>query len=148
MDPALQLHHGLKVLRAVETATLTSTELGCGLLELQKVVDGLNVEHAKLMTEADKAGVHAGSGHRSLASWLAANGKTSYARAKKQQQLGDAMDASHELDDAVTNGELSPDTASELLPTVGSDHSGDITELIEVCKGASPAEARAAGRKF
>ena len=91
MGPALQLlQQGLEAVRAVDTTTLTATELGSGLLGLQKIIDGLNVEHAKLMTEADKAGVHAGSGHRNIASWLAANGNTSYVRAKKQHQLGDA----------------------------------------------------------
>ncbi|MEO6126504.1 MAG: DUF222 domain-containing protein [Ilumatobacteraceae bacterium] len=149
MDTALHLlRQGLEALRAVDTGLLATTELGTGLLHLQKLLDGLNVEHAKLMNEADRAGVHAGTGHRNIASWLAANGKTSYQRAKKQQDLGDAMNNSPELADAVANGELSPDTASELLPTLGSDHSGDIAELIGVCKGASPTEAKAAGEKF
>jgi len=147
--PALQLlTQGLEALRAVDTTLLTSTQLGHGLLTLQKVIDGLNTEHAKLMTEADKAGTHAGSGHKNMASWLAANGKTSYVKAQQQQKLGDAMNASPELHDAVTRGDLSPDAAGQLLPTLGSDHSGKIGDLIDACKGATPAEARAAGEKF
>lgn len=41
---------------------MTATELGRGLLALQKVFDGVKIAHATLFSEADKAIVRAGSG--------------------------------------------------------------------------------------
>ncbi|MEO6122582.1 MAG: DUF222 domain-containing protein [Ilumatobacteraceae bacterium] len=149
MEAALQLHqHGLDALATVDSGAMTPNQIGHGLLQLQKHVDRLAVIHARFCAEAANANVHAGTGHRDLASWLAAKGKTSKGRAVRQQKLGEALNASPKLADAVTNGTLTPDAAGELLPTFGSNHSGDIDELIDACAGATPAEAKAAGELF
>jgi len=149
MEAALNLHQsGLDALATIDTATMTPTEIGHGLLQLQKHVDRLAVIHAKFCAEAANANIHAGTGHRDLASWLAANGKTSKGHAVRQQKLGEAMNASPKLSNAVASGSISPDAAGELLPTFGSNHSGDIDELIDACAGATPAEAKAAGELF
>ena len=149
MEAALQLHQqGLDALAAIDTSAMTPTDIGRGLLQLQKQQDRLAVIHAKFCADAAAANVHAGSGHRDLASWLAHNGKTSKGRAVRQQKLGEALNASSKLDDAVTSGDLTPDAAGELLPTLGADHSGDIDELIAACTGATPQQAKEAGELF
>ena len=149
MEAALQLHQqGLDALAAIDTSAMTPTDIGRGLLQLQKQQDRLAVIHAKFCADAAAANVHAGSGHRDLASWLAHNGKTSKGRAVRQQKLGEALNASSKLDDAVTSGDLTPDAAGELLPTLGSDHSGNVDELIDACTGATPQQAKEAGELF
>ncbi|MEO6125104.1 MAG: DUF222 domain-containing protein [Ilumatobacteraceae bacterium] len=149
MEAALQLHqHGLDALAAVDTGAMSPTEIGQGLLSLQHHVDRLAVIHAKFCADAASANVHAGSGHRDLASWLAEKGKISKGRAIRQQKLGEAMNASPKLEDAVTNGDLSPDAAGELLPTMGSEHSGNLDDLIDACTGATPQQAKEAGELF
>ena len=149
MEAALQLHQqGLDALAAIDTSAMTPTDIGRGLLQLQKQADRLAVIHAKFCADAAAANVHAGSGHRDLASWLAHNGKTSKGRAVRQQKLGEALNASSKLDDAVTSGDLTPDAAGELLPTLGSDHSGNVDELIDACTGATPQQAKEAGELF
>ena len=149
MEAALQLHQqGLDALAAIDTSAMTPTDIGRGLLQLQKQADRLAVIHAKFCAGAAAANVHAGSGHRDLASWLAHNGKTSKGRAVRQQKLGEALNASSKLDDAVSKGDLTPDTVGELLPTLGSEHSGDIDELIDACAGATPQQAKEAGELF
>ncbi|MCU1365900.1 MAG: hypothetical protein JWN39_1539, partial [Ilumatobacteraceae bacterium] len=88
------------------------------------------------------------SGHRSIEDWFAAKGKTTKTAASKQKRLGEALNKSKELADAVDAGEISPDTASALLPALGSDHSGSNADLVAICKGATPGEATDAGNMF
>jgi hypothetical protein len=79
---------------------------------------------------------------------LAANGKTSRSTARKQHELGEALDKSPELADAVDAGQVAPETAGALLPTLNSGHSGSAGDLVSSCTGATPEEARQIGTMF
>ncbi len=149
MDPALQLlNQGLAALNAIDHTRLTNTELGAGVLAVQKVIDTLRTSQARLVHTADTRRIWADSGHRDIASWLAANAKTSVSAAKRQARLGKALDNTPALADAIDNGDLTPDTADALLPTLDSNHTGNIADLIDACTGATPNQARDAGTTF
>jgi hypothetical protein len=149
MDAALaRIDGGITDLADVDLAVLTVEEVGRGILAMQSQIDRERVVQVRWMAEGKQRGLFTASGHRDGAAWLAAKGKTSVSSAKKQAGLADAMAAVPALADAVAAGTISPDTAEALQPALASNHSGDITELIDACAGATPAEARAAGSQF
>ena len=139
---------GIADLAAVDLAVLTAEEIGRGILAMQTVMDRTRVIQARWMTEGDRRGLFTASGHRDGPSWLAAKGKTTKGAAEKQARLGQTLNNHPEVADAVDKGELSPDTVDALTPTLTGDHSGDVAELVEHCKGATPGQARAAGSAF
>ncbi|HEY4333919.1 MAG TPA: DUF222 domain-containing protein, partial [Ilumatobacteraceae bacterium] len=146
MDAALQhLDNGLDALAALDFGTVNLAAL---VLDVQKRFDRLTVLRAQQIAAADAARVWVLSGHRDMASWLAANGKTTKAATKRACELAAALDVNPVLADAVTSGAITPDTAMALVPTLASEHSGDIDELLADCAGATPAQARAAGSMF
>lgn len=132
----------------IDIAVLSGDDLGRGVLQLQQYRDRLQVVQARWIAEADACRVWAASGHRDMAAWLAAKGKTSVTAAKKQKALGDALARSPELADAVDAGTITPDTADALQAALASDHSGSIADLVEACAGATPAQAKQAGERF
>lgn len=142
------IHQGTTALLAADLALVAVDDLGPHILTIQSEIDRLRIVQSKLMLEADRHRIWFASGHRNIAAWLAANGKTTVAAAAKQKLLGEALGTSAALADAVDAGEISPDTAAALLPALASDHSGDVRELVDACKGATPAEARDAGNMF
>ena len=149
MDAAFTtIDRGLTDLAAVDLAVLTAEEIGRGILAMQAHIDRERVIQARWMAEGKQRGLFTASGHRDGAAWLAAKGKTSVGSAKRQAGLSDAMAASPALADAVESGTISPDTAEALQPTLASNHSGNLADLIDACAGATPAEARAAGSEF
>ena len=128
---------------------LSAVELKVAAVELQRQIDQLTVQQARVMAEADHRRVWEGTGARSAADWLAGTTKSSYSSAKKKQQLGEAMSKSPDLSDAVSNGDVTPDAASELFEAVTKPPAGaDPSELVEACKGASPSQARDAARRW
>ncbi|MFZ4576632.1 MAG: DUF222 domain-containing protein [Phycisphaerales bacterium] len=128
---------------------MDSVELKYAAIELQRQIDQLTVQQARVMFEADRTHAWQGSGARSIADWLAGKTKSSYGAAKKKQKLGNSMNKNPKLDDAVTNGELSPDAATELADTIDNPPPGaDPDELIDACKGATPNQARDAAERW
>ena len=118
------------------------------ILLLQQHLDTLRVTQARLLAEADQRRAWEGTGARNMADWLAGKTHSSYGDAKKKTKLGAALGASKQLNDAVANGEVSPDAAAELHDAVtnppdGADHT-DIAELVDAVKGADPNDARQA----
>ena len=149
MDTALpNLLTAVKAVVAVEAGTIPVDRLGAHILGLQRCIDALRVKQAELIRTADHNPEWNSDGHRDMASWLAAKGKTSVGTAKRQQKLGEAIAKSPALADAVRSGDISPDAAEALAATLGSDHSGDEADLIQACAGATPAQAKAAGTIF
>ena len=118
------------------------------MLRLQAAIANLQVTQAQWLHELESRAAFAAAGERDAATWLAVNGQTTKTAAKKQAELGRAMDLEPVLADAVAAGDISPDTAHALVPALSSDHSGDVADLIDVCRGATPGEARAAGSQF
>ncbi len=134
---------------AVELHALTAEALGTAAISLQHFLDRLTLVHARVVVEADRAGVWAGSGYRNVADWLAGHTKTSHSDAMDRVKLGDAADLSPELNTAVATGEMSAKSAVSLHSAIKSAPSGsDVAGLVAATKGASPREAHAAGEKF
>ena len=142
------LHTSIDAVAAADLALVAVDELGPSILRLQKEIDRLRVVQSRLLLEADRHRIWAASGHRDIASWLAANGKTSRANAKRQRDLGEALDKSPALADAVDAGDIAPEAAVALLPTLNSAHCGDVGDLVDSCTGATPEQARDAGTMF
>ena len=149
MDAAFAtIDRGIADLAAVDLAVLTAEEIGRGILAMQTAMDRTRVIQARWMSEGDQRGLFTASGHRDGPSWLAAKGKTTKGAADKQARLGKTLNDHPAVADAVAKGDLSPDAVDALTPTLDGDHSGDVAELVEHCKGATPAQARAAGSAF
>ena len=149
MDAAFTtIDRGLADLAAVDLTVLTAEEIGRGILAMQAAMDRTRVIQARWMSEGDQRGLFTASGHRDGPSWLAAKGKTTKGAAEKQARLGKTLHDHPEVADAVDAGDLSPDAVDALTPTLDAEHSGDVAELVEFCKGATPAQARAAGSAF
>ena len=149
MDAAFAtIDRGIADLAGVDLALLTAEEIGRGILAMQSHVDRTRVIQARWMAEGDRRGLFTASGHRDGPSWLAAKGKTTKGAAEKQARLGKTLHDHPAVADAVDKGDLSPDAVDALTPTLDGDHSGDVAELVEHCKGATPAQARTAGSAF
>ena len=134
---------------AVEVSALTRDALGVAVVRVQGMIDRLTMAHARIVTEADRAGVWGGSGARSMADWLAQQTKTSYGDAIDRVKLGDAADAVPELADAVASGDLSAKSALALHSAVKeAPADADLAGLVKAVKGATPREAAAAGERF
>ncbi len=135
-------------LAALDLAVMSGEQLQRGVLAMQAVIDRERVIQSRWLAEADERNIASAAGHRDMASWLAAKGKTSKRAANKQARLGKALNAHPELADAVDAGTLSPDAADALAPTLDGEHSGNTLELVQACAGATPDQARAAGHRF
>lgn len=124
----------------------------CALLALQTHLDRVGVVQAKLLALAEASKAHEGTGARNAAGWLAGKSKSSLGSAKKKAELGEAMNKSKALDDAVTNGELSPDAAAALHDAVTNPpenaSEADVDELVDAVKGADPFEAKQAANRW
>ena len=142
------IRQGTTALLAADVAMVCADDLGPHILLMQIEIDRIRITQSRLLLEADRHGIWKASGHRSVEDWFAAKGRTTKTAASSQKRLGEALNKSKDLADAVDAGEISPDTAGALLPTLGSDTSGDLAELIDLCKGATPDDARDAGNMF
>ncbi len=133
----------------IEPTTATAGGLRGGIRGLQGVIDRLTVIQSKWIAEADARKVWQGSGARDIADWLTNTTKTSYGNAKRKAKLGAALGSSPELDDAVSQGHLSPDAAEALHDAVTNPPEGaDVAELVDACKGATPRQAGEAAQAW
>ncbi|MCU1398633.1 MAG: hypothetical protein JWN62_1742, partial [Acidimicrobiales bacterium] len=130
------LHQGTTAVLGADIALVPVDDIGPHVLSMQLEMDRIRIAQSRLLLEADRHRIWKLSGHRSIEDWLAAKGKTTKTAASKQKQLGEALNKSKDLADAVDAGDISPDTASALLPALGSDHSGSNADLVDICKGA------------
>ncbi|MCU1387063.1 MAG: hypothetical protein JWL72_401 [Ilumatobacteraceae bacterium] len=108
------LHQGTTALLGVDLALVPVDDLGPSILSMQVEMDMIRVAQSRALLEADRHLIWKQSGHRSIEDWLAAKGKTTKTAASKQRKLGEALNKSKDLADAVDAGEISPDTASAL----------------------------------
>ncbi|MCU1401100.1 MAG: hypothetical protein JWN62_4209, partial [Acidimicrobiales bacterium] len=102
------LHQGTSAVAGVDIALVGVDDLGPTVLAIQMEMDRLRVVHSRVLLEADRHRIWKLSGHRSIEDWFAAKGKTTKAAASKQKQLGEALNTSKDLADAVDAGEISP----------------------------------------
>ncbi|MDO9175284.1 MAG: DUF222 domain-containing protein [Actinomycetota bacterium] len=133
----------------VDPLALTVDELAHGSLALQRHLDRVRVLHARLVRAADNARVWQGTGSRDMADWLARQTKTSYGDASSRVRLGEALDQSPELADAVERGDVSAATAEALHDAVTNPPANaDMNDLIDSVKGTGPRDAKAAAERF
>lgn len=130
----------------VQLDTLEADDLGVFAVSLGKGIDRLTAFHAKVVHAADEARAWAGSGARDVEDWLSQRTGTSRGSATSRRKLGEALERSKRLDDAVGNGELSAEAAAQLHDAItnrpeGTDES-DVDDLVDATKGCGPRDAR------
>lgn len=118
-------------LRTAPVHSGSPTDLRTALKALKNADSKLQAQLARLMHAADTAGSHIGTGARDSAEWLGRETGTSTARNRVNTRLGEAMERSTQLADAVENGELSADKAN-LMVSAASDEIVDKQLIDEV----------------
>jgi hypothetical protein len=145
-DPLVVMNELFLELGVVDLTAMSTDELGTFAVQLGKGVDRLTAFHAKVVHAADERRAWAGDGARDVEEWLSNKTGTSKGTAKSRKKLGEALEKSKKLDDAVNDGELSAESAAQLHdavtnPPAGADES-DVDDLIDAAKGSKPHEAR------
>lgn len=139
-------------LAAVELDVLATEQLGVFAIALGRGIDRLTAFHAKVVHAADERKAWAGCGARDMDDWLASRTGTSRSTAAARRKLGEALDSSKQLDDAVTHGEMSAEAATQLHDAITNPPQGadddDVDDLIDATKGASPRDTRAAADRW
>src|SRR3978361_876387 len=107
METAIaSLRCGVSAVAGVDPASVAVGVLGPSVLGLQIEIDRLRVVQAHWLQAADGHLSWETSGHRDIASWLAAKGKTSKRTARAQAALGDGLARHAELDAKVAAGKI------------------------------------------
>ena len=133
----------------LDLSVLSVDDLALGALGLQRHIDRMKALHAGVVNAADSARVWQGTGARNMADWMAGATNTSYGEAASRVRLGEALDQSPELADAVQKGEVSADSAEALHDAVTRPApNGDIKDLVDAVKGTGPRDAKAAAERF
>ena len=150
VNDALELVElGTAAVAMIDVRGLPREGLALGALKLQRHLDRVRALHAVIVAEADRQRVWDGSGARNMVDWLAGRTNTSYGDAVSRVRLGEALNASSELNDAVANGDISAASAESLFDAVTNPPSGaDIGELVDAVKGAGPRDAKDAAEKW
>ena len=133
-------------LEHLDLATQTVDDLRLHVLSAQVLLDHVRVVHARVVAAADAAGVWSGSGHRSMAAWLATHGRTTFSDVRRQQRLAAVLNKSPEVAAAVADGRLSAAAAEAMLAAVETGN--NVADLVEVCAGATPHDAAQAAAKW
>ncbi|HQZ36949.1 MAG TPA: DUF222 domain-containing protein [Ilumatobacteraceae bacterium] len=133
----------------LDLSLLTVDDLAFGSLALQRHIDRMKALHAAIVNAADAGRVWQGTGARNMADWLAGATNTSYGDAASRVRLGETLDQSPELAEAVQKGEVSAATAETLHDAVTNPVAdADVKDLIDAVRGTGPSDARAAAERF
>ena len=145
-DPLVTMHELFDQLAAIDLTILSTDQLGGLAIGLGRGIDRLTAFHGKIVHAADERRAWTGDGARDVEEWLSNNTGTSKGQAKSRKKLGEALDKSKKLDDAVNDGELSAAAAEQLHDAVTNPPAGtdpdDVDDLIDAAKGSKPHEAR------
>ncbi len=153
MDAALgTLDRLVTDLAAVDLDALDTSQLGSFAVALGRGIDRLTACHAKVVRAADDRAVWAASGARDIEDWLASRTGTSRGTATARRKLGEALERSATLDDAVTQGSLSAEAAVQLHDAIVNPPAGvdadDIDDLISAVTASSPRDTRLAADRW
>jgi hypothetical protein len=150
MDDALALLDlAADAVAMIDPHVCTVDELAGAAVAVQRHLDRMKGVHARIVAAADSARVWQGSGARNMADWLSGRTNTSYGDALSRVRLGEALDCSPELADAVEKGEITAASAEALHETVTKPPANaDVTDLVQAVKGAGPRDAKAAAELF
>ena len=142
------LSASVRAVSSVDVAIVPVDSLGPGILAVQVEMDRLKIVQAHWARAADEHRIWEASGHRDMASWLAAKAKTTKRTARGVAALGAALAKHGAVGDAVDAGDLSAETAEAVAAVLDREHSGDEADLVEAVRGATPADAHAAASRF
>ncbi len=153
MDTALHsLDQAVRDLSRVPLDELGSSELGALAIRVGRHIDKVKMLHSRIVVEADRAQSWRESGARDMADWLSGKTGTSRGEAQSRQRLGEALDKSQELADAVENDELSAAAAEQLHDAIMNPPDGtdadDLADLIDAAKGGGPRDVKAAADRW
>ncbi len=153
MDTALHsLDQAVRDLSRVPLDELGPSELGALAIRVGRHIDKVKMLHSRIVVEADRAQSWRESGARDMADWLSGKTGTSRGEAQSRQRLGEALDKSQELADAVENDELSAAAAEQLHDAIMNPPDGtdadDLADLIDAAKGGGPRDVKAAADRW
>lgn len=151
-----------EVITLLDTAGLMAADYACRplnsdtrrqtILACQQLLDRVRVAQSTLIADATTNNDWAGTGARNIADWLAGHTKSSYNDAKRKEKLGNALNKSKDLADAVTSGAVSPDAAEALADAVNNPPdtatAADIADLVNASEGATPRQAKEAASRW
>ncbi|MFZ9630316.1 MAG: DUF222 domain-containing protein [Ilumatobacteraceae bacterium] len=140
------LEAALADIESLDLSLLSRQALAQLVVRLQRFADRQAACQARVMGEADRAGVWSSGGSRSMAGWLADQTNGSYGRAVEMMRLADAFDAAPRLASQVQTGAISAATAVTLhsaivSPPAGADAAA-VESLLDACTGVSPRDAK------
>ncbi|MFN8024223.1 MAG: DUF222 domain-containing protein [Acidimicrobiales bacterium] len=151
-EPLVTMWQLFDELATIDLTVMSTDQLGALAIQLGQGIDRLTAYHGKVVHAADERRAWAGDGARDVEEWLSNKTGTSKGQAKSRKRLGEALERSKTLDDAVNDGELSAAAAEQLHdaivnPPPGTDES-DVDDLIDAAKGSKPHEARQAADRW
>jgi hypothetical protein len=139
LDP---VRSALRATAAIDVGALDRTELGELVLGLRRLLDSFEGEYARLVHHADVDRVWADGGATSLAMWISNGTGTAPGRAKRAAKLGEALEKSTDLAEAVRAGAVAADTAHEIAAAVDDEGFAEAApQLIGELAGATPRQA-------
>jgi Domain of unknown function (DUF222) len=153
METALHsLDQAVRDLSRVCLDELDRSDLGVLAIRVGRHIDKMKMLHSRIVVEADRARSWQASGARDVEDWLSSKTGTSRGEAQSRKKLGEALDKSKDLSDAVDNDELSAAAAEQLHDAVMNPPEGtdadDLADLIDSAKGEGPKAARAAADRW
>jgi hypothetical protein len=113
------------VLTAIDAVARSSLDgcsaevVRCELKRLKRAASQLEAQLGRLTHAADALGAFIGTGARDTAEWLGRETNTSTRKNRNAARLGEAMDRSADLAEAVTSGDLSSDQATAVADVAG-----------------------------
>src|SRR6187431_1998409 len=138
-DAVAALHRACAQVAAIDRTSCSPTELGALVVGVGRLSDRLRAVHALHVLEADRARVWSSAGARNIAGWYAEQMAVGYGDAIKIVKLGDVLERSDRVLDAVLAGRLSAATAEGLhAAIVQGPAGGDIDEFLDTILGPRP----------
>ena len=113
-EPLVTMWQLFDELATIDLTVMSTDQLGALAIQLGKGIDRLTAYHGKVVHAADERRAWAGDGARDVEEWLSNKTGTSKGQAKSRKRLGEALEKSKTLDDAVNDGELSAASAEQL----------------------------------
>ncbi len=133
---------------AVDCGVVPVDWIGPGILAVQAEIDRLRIVQAHWLQTGDAHRIWAASGHRDIAGWLAAKGKTTTRTARSATALGAGLAKHGAVGDAADAGDISAEVAEIVAVVLDRPHNGDEADLVADVTGATPVDARAAALRF
>src|SRR5215203_4164261 len=113
-DALALFRQGCAAVAAIDRTACTPDELGRLVVGVGRLSDRLRAVHALHVLEADRARVWSPAGARNVTGWYAERMAVGFGDAVRIVKLGDVLECSNRVLDAVLTGRLSAATAESL----------------------------------